>query len=232
MNMKRTLGALALWIFAAASANAGLVTLDSLHWPPTGSTGLENVQFKAATGVTNNANGEQTSVMVALGAHPYKAGATMLNNNLDTFYAPLGSWPSEDRANWSFDFSFDSGGCATCTVLLEMDADPSAADNWKSFGYQALVGIADDSWNMQMNFLETLMGQQFDSNANGKYDFRASMYNGNALVASTNISVITGDGPAPVPEPASLALVCLALLGAGMASKQYHRGTTTPPATA
>ena len=219
--MKKIFSILALSALAAAGqAQAALVTLDSSHWPPVGSSGLQTVLFNRVDG--------QNGMMVALGAHAYKNGPLLPSDNgVDTFYgAMLGTYAAEDRANWSFDFAYDTGSCTNCTVELFMDADPTAGTSFFSFGQQAVNGIGMDSWNLEMNFLEVLMGP-FDPNAIGKYDFgltmRSSETKSNEL--STYISVET---VGHVSEPGTLALAGLAVLGLGVTRRRRKQGHTTP----
>jgi|WetSurMetagenome_2_1015567.scaffolds.fasta_scaffold87364_3 hypothetical protein len=63
----------------------------------------------------------------------------------------------------------------------------------------------------------------FDPTANGTYSFYLAAFNdAGQQVARTNINVVVGQGGAAVPEPASIALVGVALLGAGFARRRVR----------
>lgn len=206
--MKKLLQAVAILVIAMSAAHATLVTLGAPYWPPAGSSGLGGVEFN----VVNGPGG----AFVALGAHPYKHGATMPNDGVSTFYGNTGTYPGEpNRANWSFDWAFNVGSCTTCSLLLEFDNDPSAAQNWTSFGQTPVLPAgtwASDSWNLEMGFLQALMGP-FDPNASGSYSFRETIFEGQRAIASTLITV-------NVPEPGTILLLLIGLAGIAYSTRK------------
>ena len=153
-------------------------------------------------------------VTVALGAHAYKNGVNLANNGATTFYANSGTYagpPAElDRANWSFDFAWDLGNCSGCTVTLQADKDPSAGVNWVTlFSVTNPTNVFAESWNMEMGFINSLLGYDFDPFSPSSTAFKLSANTANGSRTPLVSSGITVN----VPEPGSLALLGLGLAG-------------------
>ncbi len=120
-----------------------------------------------------------------------------------------------------FDHSFGTnttaqGAGAEATDLAGMNA--LAASN----------NLAQNSWNMDFFDNGALFAGIFNPSADGNYSFFLQAFDKTtgALVAQTDLTVIVGAG-ATVPEPASLGLAGLALVGAAAAGR---RRRVTPAA--
>lgn len=207
--IKKTLATALAASLAPLAAHAALTTLTAADgWPPAGSSGLETVQFAAVAA---------SGVKVAIGAHAYKNGAFLPNDGMRNFYAQSGVYLPDGKnyANWSFDFAYDVRGCTGCKVWLGIDTDSSAGVNYTDIDLLAagLPAFLGESWNLEMSFLTT-PGFNFNPYSASSTDFRLFVTNAaGATLATTDITV-------HVPEPASIALVGLALAGLAAARRR------------
>ncbi len=208
---------IALAAFAATSLGAHASLTTYAPWdasPPAGSSGLQGVLF-------NVQSAGDTSV--ALGAHRYINGIDLANDGNSTFYGAVGTQAGPTladplRANWSFDFGYVLGtSCAACHVFLGIDTDPS---DGVTLGYVDLTALGapsayNESWNMMMPFIQSAYA--FNPNVQSSTAFRLEVRAGasrtTALVNSTDITV-------EVPEPGSLALAGVAMLGLAAARRR------------
>lgn len=185
--------ALALFGIGAQAALAPLSAWDAAY------PGISGVEFNTASGAAGT---------VAMGAHAYKNGILLPNDGIDTFQAQSGIYAADGlgRANWSFDFLYQvSTGCVGCTAWLRIDSDPTAGVNFVDVNLSALAGAAyADSWNMTMGFLAPL---GFNPYAASSTAFQLEIRD------ASGASVLGSRVTVNVPEPGTLALAGLALLG-------------------
>ena len=200
------------------------------------------VRFDAANQPQNvfNSNGDGTYSFAA-GLPP--TGFSFAPNSPST-----ASWNFDWSINSDFDRS-SNFLVDDLVYLLEIDFNPTAGTNFLAFdpisglpvvpdhsfgnnttaqgdgaeatdaaSYAALIAssnLAQNSWNMEF-FDNGGIGFPFNGDASGIYDFRLSAgLAGTAPLASTNMQVIVG----VIPEPTTLALLSLGLVGLGIRKK-------------
>lgn len=158
-------------------------------------------------------------VTVALGAHAYKNGVFLPNNGTDTYYAQNGTYTGEsNRANWSFDFAWNLGtNCAGCSVALLADKDPTAGVNlvelFATTPGQTTPLVYSESWNMEMAFINDLLGYNFNPFAPSSTAFELVVRNANGG------TIVGSDITVNVPEPGTVALLGLAFAGLGFSRR-------------
>lgn len=215
MFLSKKLVAAALFAIAPLAAHAGLTTISS-GWPPAGSSGIESVAFQKV----DLAGGG----FVALGAHAYKNSQYLPNNGTDTFYAQSGTYaePGKSYANWSFDYVYSKGDCTLCQVFLEIDKDPGVGVNYTKFEMFPAYDLAN-SWNMEMGFLTAIV-YDFDPFSASSTSFRLSMVDPTKGDRSGNNPLLLGAAEITVnvPEPGTLALAGLALMGMALVRRRKN----------
>lgn len=206
------LAALALLsVGAQASLTPTYTTFGALPEANFGGTGIPNTSV-AITQLNPTAG----TVKLGLTATSrYFNLPTVTDNGAGRFYATAGvdmtnpGSQAQQLAQWNFDFYVggDSAAVALYTYQLLMDTDSSTGEHFVSFG--AASGPGQDSWNLGFDGFESLLGYAFNPNTAGEYSFRLLALDGNTVVGESAIVVQVN----AVPEPASLALVGLALAG-------------------
>mgnify|MGYP003648750669 CR=1 FL=1 len=210
-------------IFGSGNAN-GSFTVDQANGIELGLRGKLRHNAAGAPENTFNSNGD--------GTYSFDAGVA------PTQPFPTAVWSFE----WSINSSFDGtgGDLDDYTYMLGLDTDPTAAVSLFAFdpinlayadhaigdnstgngagaeaadaaGYAALISsnnLAQNSWKPHW-FIPG-----FDPTVDGTYDLSLTAFDLNGgLAASTSIQIIVGAGATVVPEPETMALLLIGLLG-------------------
>jgi len=217
-------------IFGSGNAN-GSFTVDQANGIELGLRG--KLRFNAAGDPENtfNSNGD--------GTYSFDAGVAVAPITLLPL-AGTAVWSFEWSVNSNFDGN--GGALDAYTYILGIDSDPTAAvsmfefdpinqaladhaigDNSTGNGagvkaanaaeYSTLISsnnLAQNSW--QPHWFIGPLG--FDPTVDGTYDISLTAFDLNGgLAASTSIQIIVGAGATVVPEPETMALLLIGLLG-------------------
>lgn len=198
-------------VFAAAVVPA-FTTFGTLAGANFGGSGIPNNAVAITT--INDAAGAP-SVTLGLTATQRFASPVLTNDGAGNFHAVGGAYAAGDNlAKWSFNFFVGGTGIGQYTYKLFADYNPAFGDAENTYqdvsGFLGLpdslltAGTIQNSENL--GFGTTYA--QFDPGAPGQYGFILAAYDANKTEVGRSAILVN------VPEPASVALVGIALLGA------------------
>lgn len=188
------------------------------------------------SGIPNGAVAQSTfgqTGVLGLTATQRFSNPLVTNNGSGRFFAQSGidqtdaNSVGQQYARWNFNFHINSGGQTGYEYQLFMDVDPTAGEDFKSFGASGasgpgwVSGVNQNSLNIGMSFIEAL-GYTFDPTVDGEYTFALQASDDSGVIAKTSIVVQVGNG-APIPEPGTLALAGLALAGLAVARRKQTK---------
>jgi len=200
-----------------AALTVGLAAGHSIAAPvsPTFTTfGTLSAATFGGTGIPNNAVAYTNfqGITIGLTAHQRFSQPALTNNGAGVFQAQTGAFDNlgDNLARWNFGFYIGGANAAQYVYTLFVDYLSAADNNFSTYTSFTLPMPMQGSQNLGF---ETTFAQ-FDPNMAGQYGFvlEARSRDGNLIgpvVARSAILVNVGQ----VPEPATLALVGIALVG-------------------
>lgn len=230
LNSVAALVALVSTAAFAAPITPSTTALQTLSGATFGGSGIPNTAVQVLT-----LDPTVSDVTLGLTAHQRFTGPNLVNNGTSTFEASTGvsanppSSPADPYALWNFAFYVGGADIGNYLFRLYYDFDPASGTDEANHGVIEFLGsavqggVAQNSLNLGMDFLAvsvpgfiTAPLGSFSPTVEGEYTFALTATLERVEVGRVAILVDVNaprDPGTPIPEPGTLALASLALLG-------------------
>lgn len=223
MILSKKLAVLAAAVLSSTAAFATPVTTSyttfgTLAGATFGGTGIPNTDVA----ITSISNGQ---AVLGLSATQRYSNPAVRSDDDGIFHAVAGGDTldkASSQARWNFDYYIGGSNVNGYTYKLLADFDPATGTDLSNYvdlsGYLAFVPLGFNRQNsLNLGNLLTSASSSFDPTVSGQYGFVLEAINKDGReVGRSSILVDVGN----VPEPASYALVGIALAGMAVAARR------------